>query len=914
VRSFRIFFKLCGSLFLGFFLFIFLFQNDPCIRQAVAHKLHPFVSRLFSSTVSFDVEKISLVPFCLKVKDVLIRPRDCDDYHWSCRSLRASISWLDFLLYGIVDLYIDIDDLEADSQLGGDGLCLWEHIRSLYSGESSIPIFLRSLSIKRASVQVKERYTNAFAKVNFSLDTRRIGGGMKSIIRFMGGQCCLQDRTLINMLMGPVRVDVFSKPGGSQLLINTNCSLQVPQMGQCANCYLSGFWRYDQGVFVIKNDDRSFVISPIKLYLVGGRLVVEVDGYFPASYLSGFLIKQNDVCKVDGACSLHTNIEFDGSPSLISGRFTSGAIHYNKKEIASVCNVSFHREKSVWDGNFLVSVKGKDFYGGYEWREKNGSGGLKLNNRTQLSIPGFNNWSILPDGLSTQVKYVTGKPLQCNYVCLATNQKAETDVSCSGELTWNRQDLNLNGLFDGKCFSLSFSLFPNFRLNKCKYYNPLGEHLVDIWADKKNANGFSGVIAMPFIHNLLKKTLDYDLQGEGRIKIDGIFKNKKLFARLCLEDGNIRVADTYNFINGLRFGCVIDPSIPLVTFHKFDCGLHRGSFLCKRAIVLFDKNYELMFAHIPITFRDCLLNWKKDLFAVISGQMTFKKEKKKTSMLKGQLFVDRSQLKQNIFSRGFQRKFFDLPGSAIDGKGTDLLIDLQVKTKDPVRVSTSFLETSVKVDVSVEGSLLQPKVLGKLSVLSGSLAFPYKPLYITSGVIGFSSGHLYDPAIEIRAKNKLKRYNIDLSVSGLLGQPEISLESSPPLTEEQIISLLFVGSEKESLNILMPALVMQNIKGIIFGSDQSPTGIRNAFGRLFKPFERIHLVPSFTDQTGRGGLRGALEIDVSDRWRTMIQKNFSLTEDTKVEVEYLLSDDVSLLGTRDERGDISAEVEMRWKF
>ncbi len=82
---------------------------------------------------------------------------------------------------------------------------------------------------------------------------------------------------------------------------------------------------------------------------------------------------------------------------------------------------------------------------------------------------------------------------------------------------------------------------------------------------------------------------------------------------------------------------------------------------------------------------------------------------------------------------------------------------------------------------------------------------------------------------------------------------------------------------------------------------------------LLKPFN-IHLVPSFTDQTGRGGLRGAIEIDVNDRWRALIQKNFSLTEDTRFELEYLLSDDISLRGIRDERRDLGGEVEVRWKF
>ena len=46
----------------------------------------------------------------------------------------------------------------------------------------------------------------------------------------------------------------------------------------------------------------------------------------------------------------------------------------------------------------------------------------------------------------------------------------------------------------------------------------------------------------------------------------------------------------------------------------------------------------------------------------------------------------------------------------------------------------------------------------------------------------------------------------------------------------------------------------------------------------------------------------------------MIQNNFNLSEDTRFEVEYMLSDDISLKGGRDEHRDITGEVEMRWKF
>jgi hypothetical protein len=112
----------------------------------------------------------------------------------------------------------------------------------------------------------------------------------------------------------------------------------------------------------------------------------------------------------------------------------------------------------------------------------------------------------------------------------------------------------------------------------------------------------------------------------------------------------------------------------------------------------------------------------------------------------------------------------------------------------------------------------------------------------------------------------------------------------------------------------MPALIMSNLTSLLFGDVQSRDSLDVSFRRLFKPFDNVHLVPSFTDQTGRGGLRGAIEIDVTDRLHALIQKNFSLSEDTRVEIEYLLSDDVSVRAIRNERRDVGGEVEMRWKF
>ena len=61
-------------------------------------------------------------------------------------------------------------------------------------------------------------------------------------------------------------------------------------------------------------------------------------------------------------------------------------------------------------------------------------------------------------------------------------------------------------------------------------------------------------------------------------------------------------------------------------------------------------------------------------------------------------------------------------------------------------------------------------------------------------------------------------------------------------------------------------------------------------------------------------MRGSIAIEVNERLRGLVQKNFSLPEDTRVEVEYSLSDDTIIRAVKDERGDAGGEIETRWKL
>ena len=111
----------------------------------------------------------------------------------------------------------------------------------------------------------------------------------------------------------------------------------------------------------------------------------------------------------------------------------------------------------------------------------------------------------------------------------------------------------------------------------------------------------------------------------------------------------------------------------------------------------------------------------------------------------------------------------------------------------------------------------------------------------------------------------------------------------------------------------LPAIVMQNLNNLITGRKKTLHKTMSFFKKVTKPLKYIQITPDFTDQSGRGGIKGSLLIDVSDRLHARIQKNLASQEDLSIEIEYAITDDIYIKAIKDQRGDLGAEVELRIK-
>jgi len=903
------------SSFLGICCVIAIAQNDPWMQHLVLDYVRTESQKVLDCHISCKGSHVSFVNGAIAVRDVFVMPKNGEKrWYWSAKNFTMCFSWWQLLLYGTLDFSSALRKLVLYSKVQDAVPAIAPHLQLLFLGpQLDVYTFLKDMSIEEAHIKLEDHQNQADIEVQFDMQAKQIDNCMKATIDLYDGFLCHKNRALCNALSGSFQMDAFDGKPYIDMCMRGAASVCVPQLGNANTpCNISCSWQHNRGVLSLKNLDHSFAIDPVIIQKDGQCTRATVSAKVPLAYVWCMLCDEQENMHISGDCDV--NIEaviVEGAP-LAKGHICAKRIAFDNTEIGSLAKMTFQATPEQCKGKlYLQRTSGACGAGLWHWDLATKSGSVELKNTSRLTFSPKHDWRILPEDVHVSLALSPDGQATVMYTAQATHTKTEDTIASQGVVSIDDTQVEAQGQFDGHDYALQATRAPRFVLHELRY-GADDDPLIAVSA--RDAYIYDTSIQIGCIKEFIKKHWQRELQGEGTLQAHIEKKDHIYQANVQLQDGAIRLPRTYNFVSGLRATAYIDPEVKLCTVRDFHCDLHNGVLSSERMHLAFADDFTPRFVFAPLVLEQCLLNVGKQLFAIVSADFLLQKNDRIGTMLSGNIFLDRAQLKENIFSQVFQKNMRLHTAYSLEGSHDQLQCDLHIKTKYPVRVQTPFLKTDARIDLHMQNNMRQPHITGDIRLSTGQLHFPYRPLYIAKGALHFMPGKIDDPIIELVAKNTIKKHNIMLQASGSLQDPHVTLEASPTLSEEQIISLLLVGSQEESLNMVMPALLVQNVSSLLFGYDQSMQNMNSYFGKFLKPFRRIHLVPSFIDQSGRGGLRGAIEIDISDRWRAIIQKNFSLTEDTRFELEYLFSDDISVRGVRDIRRDLIGEVETRWKF
>jgi translocation and assembly module TamB len=175
---------------------------------------------------------------------------------------------------------------------------------------------------------------------------------------------------------------------------------------------------------------------------------------------------------------------------------------------------------------------------------------------------------------------------------------------------------------------------------------------------------------------------------------------------------------------------------------------------------------------------------------------------------------------------------------------------------------------------------------------------------------------LIEPALDIEISTRVRDYDITLGFHGPISKLNTSYRSDPPLSSNDIISLLALGgTARESMN---PALMgtSQYQPSVSAGSSTELIGqalsatMSSRAQRLFGA-SRVKIDPNVGEALNSGLARVTVEQQISNRLTLTYISSLNQTAQQIIQFEYNLDKGVSIVGVRDQTGVVSFVVLLR---
>jgi translocation and assembly module TamB len=163
----------------------------------------------------------------------------------------------------------------------------------------------------------------------------------------------------------------------------------------------------------------------------------------------------------------------------------------------------------------------------------------------------------------------------------------------------------------------------------------------------------------------------------------------------------------------------------------------------------------------------------------------------------GRLHVVRARYTADV---GLERNLLELrrrpppPPKPYDKAGEWLRFDLQVAVDGDARVDNDIVSGPIRGDLTLTGSLAAPGVVGTLAMGSGSRArFRGNEFVLGHAVLDFTNRNRVEIALDVHGQSQVRDYQIFMHAFGSLADPRLTLTSTPPLSQPDIVTLLSLG-------------------------------------------------------------------------------------------------------------------------
>jgi translocation and assembly module TamB len=265
------------------------------------------------------------------------------------------------------------------------------------------------------------------------------------------------------------------------------------------------------------------------------------------------------------------------------------------------------------------------------------------------------------------------------------------------------------------------------------------------------------------------------------------------------------------------------------------------------------------------------------------------------------------------------------PPRAYDRTGEWLRFDLQIVADGDVRVENDLVRGALRGELTLTGSLAAPGMVGSLSMSEGSRAtFRGNEFLLSHGILDFTDRHGVEIALDVHGESQVRDYQIFMHVFGSLDAPELTLTSTPVLSQPDIITLLSLGFTRRDaaagagLGSVATAAAAQ----ALFSASGLDEQVKRFLprGGLMRDFS-VRITSAYSEGTGQVEPRAEFESWLlRDRLRLRYQAPLAGARGQKAQAELRLGDHSALQYQWDNdnpdvaTGDHGVDLKLRWEW
>jgi translocation and assembly module TamB len=436
------------------------------------------------------------------------------------------------------------------------------------------------------------------------------------------------------------------------------------------------------------------------------------------------------------------------------------------------------------------------------------------------------------------------------------------------------------------------------------------------------AHGSIGVLTQAHDLNLqangsvnmkLVETLDDDLTGAGHVdfnvEANGTFEHPGLTGNVKFTNVSVSLLDFPNGLSQMNGTLEFDQDrldVKNLTAVSGGGKLTLGGFLTYQ---------QGLYGNLTATAKDVRIRYPQGVSSMANAQLRLQGTSR-SLLLSGNVMITRFAVGSGLDLTAFTSSAGNvaLPPN-MNTPSNRIRLNIHVLSAPQLDFQNSFAKLAGDVNVRVRGTLAQPTVLGHISITEGSATFAGTKYELQHGDIYFSNPIRIDPTIDLSATARVEDYDITVGLTGTASNPVPTFRSEPPLSEQDIFSLLALGRTQEEQQIYTN---MQSQAGVNTQADALLGGALNAtvssrVQRLFGGGS-VKIDPTFVSGAGNATARITVEQQISKSATLTYATNVNSTAEQLIQGQINLTKNLSIVAVRDEAGVFSLIFKVRRRY